>query len=1031
MMRFLLKGGRALMAMALSLGLLGFAYGQSVNVSGKITAATDAEPIPGVNVIVKGTANGTTSDAEGNFSISAPVDGTLVFSFIGFASQEVPVGGKSTINVSMQEDATQLGEVVVTALGIERKEEQLGYSVSKVSGELMSKAREPNVAMSLAGRVAGLNVSGTNGGPGSSARVMLRGLPSFGASSPLYVINGVPIDNTQRGAAGEWGGSDNGDGISNINPDDIADMTVLKGAAASALYGARAANGVIIINTKKGRRNDFEIEYNGTFQADKAINFTDYQYEYGQGQHGEKPTTTAAALASGAYSWGSRLDGSPTIQFDGNTYAYSAAKDNIANFYRTGPTWTNTVAVSKGGDNGAFRLSLSNMANSSILRNSGLDRRTININIDQNITSKLKIGVVANYIDEAAKNKPQLSDGPMNANNINMLATNIDQSVLAPGYDVNSNGDEVTWRDDIYVTNPWFVVNQYKNDVDRKRLISLISARYDIAKWLFIQGRLGYDVSNDRIFKVEPWGTAYTNNKTGNLQELSRAERSELNTDILLGANKNLTPDLVMDLAVGANLRKNYFEKVGLSGGQFVLPYFYSYNNFVTYNRMYDFQKREVHSAYYTADFSYKSMLNLSTTGRYDVYSTLPSDNNGIFTASVTGSFIFNELIQVPAISYGKLRASYGQVSGEPTDPYQTSQYYSVGSTINGVTTGSFGTSLPNLFLKPFTMGEFEIGAEVKFFDDRVGIDIAYFDRKTKNEIINGALSPSSGRTSGYVGTGSTANRGIELLLTGTPVRTESFNWDISFNFTTLSNRIEEIYGPGSTNTTLSLGTYRPLNANTAYVKGKSGPQIMAYDYAYDANGNILVNDAGIPVRGDLKPMGSVLPSSYGGINNSITYKGINLSFLVDGKFGNKVLSATNHNTIMNGLNKMTLEGRETGVTFNGVHADGSANEETTDAQDFYRGYVTNVSRLNVLDGSFIKLRQVTLGYSLPKKLFGDFPIQSVTVSFVARNLAVLMSKLDNIDPEAGFSSLVNYAGIEGNSLPSTRSYGFNLNVKF
>jgi len=1030
-MRFLLKGGRALMAMALSLGLLGFAYGQSVNVSGKITAATDAEPIPGVNVIVKGTANGTTSDAEGNFSISAPVDGTLVFSFIGFASQEVPVGGKSTINVSMQEDATQLGEVVVTALGIERKEEQLGYSVSKVSGELMSKAREPNVAMSLAGRVAGLNVSGTNGGPGSSARVMLRGLPSFGASSPLYVINGVPIDNTQRGAAGEWGGSDNGDGISNINPDDIADMTVLKGAAASALYGARAANGVIIINTKKGRRNDFEIEYNGTFQADKAINFTDYQYEYGQGQHGEKPTTTAAALASGAYSWGSRLDGSPTIQFDGNTYAYSAAKDNIANFYRTGPTWTNTVAVSKGGDNGAFRLSLSNMANSSILRNSGLDRRTININIDQNITSKLKIGVVANYIDEAAKNKPQLSDGPMNANNINMLATNIDQSVLAPGYDVNSNGDEVTWRDDIYVTNPWFVVNQYKNDVDRKRLISLISARYDIAKWLFIQGRLGYDVSNDRIFKVEPWGTAYTNNKTGNLQELSRAERSELNTDILLGANKNLTPDLVMDLAVGANLRKNYFEKVGLSGGQFVLPYFYSYNNVVTYNRMYDFQKREVHSAYYTADFSYKSMLNLSTTGRYDVYSTLPSDNNGIFTASVTGSFIFNELIQVPAISYGKLRASYGQVSGEPTDPYQTSQYYSVGSTINGVTTGSFGTSLPNLFLKPFTMGEFEIGAEVKFFDDRVGIDIAYFDRKTKNEIINGALSPSSGRTSGYVGTGSTANRGIELLLTGTPVRTESFNWDISFNFTTLSNRIEEIYGPGSTNTTLSLGTYRPLNANTAYVKGKSGPQIMAYDYAYDANGNILVNDAGIPVRGDLKPMGSVLPSSYGGINNSITYKGINLSFLVDGKFGNKVLSATNHNTIMNGLNKMTLEGRETGVTFNGVHADGSANEETTDAQDFYRGYVTNVSRLNVLDGSFIKLRQVTLGYSLPKKLFGDFPVQSVTVSFVARNLAVLMSKLDNIDPEAGFSSLVNYAGIEGNSLPSTRSYGFNLNVKF
>lgn len=1031
MMRSLLKGGRPLMAMVLWLGLLGSAYGQSVNVGGRITSATDGEPLPGVNIIVKGTATGTTSDSDGRFSISAPVDATLVFSFIGFTSQEVSVAGRTSVDVVLQEDATQLGEVVVTALGIERKEEQLGFSVSKISGDLMTKARETNVAMSLAGRVAGLNVSGTNGGPGSSARVMLRGLPSFGASSPLYVINGVPIDNTQRGAAGEWGGSDNGDGISNINPDDIADMTVLKGAAASALYGARAANGVIIINTKKGRRSDFEIEYNGTFQADKAIDFTDYQYEYGQGQHGEKPTTAAAALASGAYSWGAKLDGSQVIQFDGNTYPYSAVKNNIANFYRTGPTWTNTVAVSKGGEAGSFRLSLSNMANSAILRNSGLDRRTVNLNIDQNITSKLKISLVANYIDEEAKNKPQLSDGPMNANHINMLATNIDQSILAPGYDPSMNGAEVTWRDDIYVTNPWFVVNQYKNDVGRKRLISLVSARYDLTDWLFVQGRVGYDNSSDRLFKVEPWGTAYTNLKAGNLQELSRAERSELNTDILFGVNKNITPDIVMDLGLGANLRKNYFEKVGLSGSQFVLPYFYSYNNVVTYNRMYDYQKREVQSAYYTADFSYKTFLNLSTTGRYDVYSTLPADNNGIFTASVTGSFIFNELIQVPSISYGKFRASYGQVSGEPSDPYQTSQYYSVGNTINGVTTGSFGTSLPNLFLKPFTMGEFEVGAEVKFFDDRVGIDIAYFDRKTKNEIINGALSPSSGRTSGFVGTGSTANRGVELLLSGTPVRRDDFSWDVSINYTTLSNRIEEIYGPGSTNTTLSLGTYRPLNANTAYVKGMSGPQIMAYDYAYDNAGNIIVNEAGIPIRGDLKPMGSVLPTSYGGINNSFTYKGINLAFLIDGKFGNKVLSATNHNTIMNGLNKMTLEGRETGVNFDGVHADGSVNEVSTDAQDFYRGYVTNISKLNVLDGSFIKLRQVTLGYSVPKKYFGDLPVKSVTVSLVARNLAVLMSKLDNIDPEAGFSSLVNYAGIEGNSLPSTRSYGFNLNVKF
>lgn len=1020
------------MVFILCVGLLGIAHGQNVTVSGKVTSAADGSPIPGVNVLVKGTSTGTTTDSEGAYTINAGnTSAVLVFSFIGFTSKEVAVDTQTSIDVSLTEDATQLGEVIITALGIEKKEEQIGYSVSKVSGELMSKARETNVALSLAGRVAGLSVSGTNGGPGSSARIMLRGLSSFSASSPLFVINGVPIDNTQRGAAGEWGGADQGDGISNINPDDIQEMTVLKGAAASALYGARAANGVIIITTKKGKKNDFSVEYSLTYQAEKAINFTDYQYEYGQGQHGERPTTTAAALASGAYSWGDRLDGAPTLQFDGNTYAYSAVKDNIANFYRTAPTFTNTVSVSKGGESGTFRLSLSNMDNQSILRNSGITRRTINLNIDQNVTKKLKIGVVANYIDDAQKNKPQLSDGPMNANNINMLATNISQEVLKPGFDVDNNGAEMTWRDDIYVTNPWFVVNQYINNIDRKRLISVVTARYDIAEWLFLQGRVGYDVMNDRTFRVEPWGTAYTNNKAGNLQELSRAQRSELNADVLAGVNKNLTTDIEMDLALGANLRKNNYELIGVSGGPFVLPYFYSYNNVVSFGRTYDFTKREVQSAYYTADFTYKSMLTLSTTGRYDVYSTLPKNNNSIFTSSVTGSFIFGDLLQVPAVSYGKLRVSYGQVSGEPEIPYQTTQYYSVGSTINGTTTGSFGTALPNLFLKPFTLGEFEIGAELKFFDNRVGIDVAYFNRKTKNEIINGSLSPATGRTSGYIGTGSTANSGIELLLTGSPVRTDALTWDVSLNFTAIDNEIKEIYGPESTNTTLTLGTYRPLNGNTAYVKGMSGPQIMAYDYSRDASGNVIVDDAGIPVRGQLLPMGSVLPKTYGGLNNQITYKGIALAFLIDGKFGNKVLSATNHYTVLNGLNKMTLDGREGGVTFDGVHADGSVNEESTDAQDFYRGYVNNVSKLNVLDGSFIKLRQLTLGYTIPQKVFGNFPIESVSLSFVARNLFVLWSNIDNIDPEAGFSSIIRYAGIEGNSLPSTRSYGFNLNVKF
>jgi TonB-linked SusC/RagA family outer membrane protein len=1000
-------------------------------VSGKVTSASGGEPLPGVNVIAKGTSNGTTTDARGSYSISVGSSDVLVFSFIGFKKIEVPVDNRTVVDVALEEDITSLSEVVVTALGIEKSEEKIGYSVSKVSGDLLNRARETNVAYSLSGRVAGLNVSGTNGGPGSSARILLRGMASFNASSPLFVINGVPIDNTQRGSAGEWGGADQGDGIANLNPDDIESMTVLKGAAASALYGARAANGVIVINTKSGRKSDFSVEYNMNYSVDKAIDFTNYQYEYGQGQNGVRPQTVSDALSSGGYSWGERLDGEQTIQFDGNSYPYSAVTDNIETFYRTAPTFTNTISVAKGGENGAFRLSLSNMDNKSILRNSGVKRKTINLNVNQDVTDKLNVSVMANYIDEASNNRPQLSDGPMNANNIGYLATNLNQEVLAPGYDEANNGAEVTWNDDIYVSNPWFVVNQYENDVDRKRLISAVTARYDFADWLFLQGRVGYDLLNDRYFQVTPWGTAYTNNRRGSLNNLSRAETSELNADVLLGIRRNITTDLLAEVSLGANLRRNKYETIGVSGGPFVLPYFYSFNNVETFNRSYDYAEKEAQSAYYTVELGYKNLLTLTTTGRYDAFSTLPSSDRSIFTPSVSASFIFSELVELPALSYGKLRASYGQTSGEPTDPYITSSYYSVGSTINGTTTGSFSSSLPNLFLKPFTLSEFEIGTEIKFFEGKLGFDVAYFHRKTKNEIINGDLSRATGYERQYIATGSTENSGVELLITGTPVATPAFEWNVSFNFTSVKNTILDIYGEGSTNTTLGLGTYRPLNANTALVKGEPGPQVMAYDYVRDDAGNIVVDADGIPLRGDLTPMGSVLPKGYGGLNNEFRYKSFNLSFLIDFKYGNKVLSATNFYSVLRGLNQMTLEGRETGVTVDGVHEDGSVNTESVAAQAYYQNLIRRISAISVLDGDFIKLRQVTLGYSLPDKIVDRLPFKAVNISFVARNLLLLTKNPDNIDPEAGFSPLIRYAGIEGNSLPSTRTYGFNLNVKF
>ncbi|HKZ37548.1 MAG TPA: SusC/RagA family TonB-linked outer membrane protein, partial [Chryseolinea sp.] len=675
----------------------------AISVSGTVTSQSDGMPLPGVNVLVKGTSIGTTTDSEGKYTITAENENSiLVFSFIGYVSQEVVIGAKTTVDVTLVDDVTQLSEVVVTALGVTKETRKLGFAVTAVDGEQFNKARENNVALSLGGRVAGLNVKGTSSGPGGTAKILLRGMPSMNSGgAPLFVINGVPMDNTQRGTSGEWGGSDNGDGIGNLNPDDIETMTVLKGQSASALYGARASNGVIMITTKKGKKGDFSIEYNLNYMADEAMNNTDFQYEYGQGLNGAKPANAGEAQATSRMSWGARLDGSQAIQFDGNTYAYSAFKDNIKNFYRTGSSFTNTVSVAKGTESGSFRLSLSNLDNKSIVRNSGLDRKTINLNVEQKITDKLTINLVANYVDEISKNRPQLSDGPMNANNGLFLATNIDQNILAPGFD-STTGIETRFGDDEYVTNPWFVVNQYVNNVKRKRLISSFSARYDLTSWLYAQGRVGYDQLNDGVFKVEPWGTAYTQGMRGNLQEQSSALTYELNVDGLLGVSKDLTSDLSLDALVGANMRKNQWEYSRLAGSAFVLPYFYTLSNVLTVNTNpgdnYKFNKSQVNSAFYSIDLEYKRFLTLSTTGRFDTYSKLANRDASlrrIFTPSVSGAFIFSELLDIPSLSLGKLRASWANTSGEAKDPYKTAVYYSLGSAFNGIPTGSFDVEQP------------------------------------------------------------------------------------------------------------------------------------------------------------------------------------------------------------------------------------------------------------------------------------------------------------------------------------------------
>ncbi len=1010
-------------ALAVLLSLSSSVYGQQRVLRGKVTASSDGLPLPGVTILDRSNQSGTTTNVDGEYSISVTDQSVLVFSFIGFSSKEITVGNQTELNVVLDEEASDLSEVVVTALGISKEKETLGYSVTAVGSETLTKAREPNVANSLAGRVAGLVVKGTNSGPGGTSKITLRGLPSIsGTGSPLYVINGIPMDNTQRGSAGEWGGGDTGDGIGNLSPDDIETMTVLKGQAASALYGSRASNGVILITTKQGSKgSDWSLDYTMNYMAEKPVDFTDFQTVYGQGTGGLKPATAADAQTTGRLAWGAPLDGSSVVGFDGNQYPYSPTDDRYIDFYRTGSNFTNTVSISKGlGTDGSFRMSISNLSSKSIVPNSGMDRLSINLNVDQNITEKLNVSAMINYIDQNSNNIPFLSDGPKNPNNFLMLAPNISQSIFAPGYNPET-GAETVFSDDIYVTNPYFIVNQGVNDAGRKRTISALSTKYAFTKDIFAMVRLGNDVSNDDFFSVDPTGLAYTADLKGNLGGRGQSQRSEFNIDGILGAKFDLAENLTLDALAGANLRNNKFESVGVGGSRFVLPYLYSPFNVETFSRSYEYNEREVHSAYYSVGFGFNNILTLTTTGRYDVYSTLPTDNNSIFSPSVAAAFVFDQLLDMPALDFGKLRASYAVTSGEPFQAYQTAFYYSSANAFNGIPAGSSPTSLPNLDLKPFTTDEIEFGVDLSFFNNRLGFDIAYYEKETHNEIMNASYSIASGFNSAVVATGSTSNKGLEVLVTGTPIQSPNFVWKTSFNLSKVKN---EVLSTDNNNNPVNLGQNRATlgNAVTAYVVGEAGPQIRAYDYAYNEDGSIRVDASGLPVRGDLINMGTVLPTLYGGWSNEFSYKGIMFSFLIDYNFGNKVLSATEFYSIFRGLHQITLEGREGGVTNDGV---------TSTAEAYYRALAQNVTSTSVVDGDFIKLRQLTLGYALPSKWFGNTPVlKGLEVSLVARNLAILMRKADNIDPEASFGSNINYTGIEGANLPSTRSFGFNLNFK-
>ncbi|MEQ8337522.1 MAG: SusC/RagA family TonB-linked outer membrane protein [Cyclobacteriaceae bacterium] len=1015
------------------------AYAQNV-VRGTIVDEGNGEALPGVAVQIKGTPSGVVTDIDGKYTISASSDDVLVFSFVGFKTSEITVGNRSVIDISMSPDLTELSEVVVTAFGIAQEKKQLGYAVTELEGDQFTQSRAINLGSALTGKVAGVNVSPPATGAAGSSRVVIRGGSSLtGNDQPLYVVNGIPIDNSNLGSAGMWGGNDNGDGLASINPDDIESLTVLKGATASALYGSRASNGVILITTKSGQAGDMQVTFNSNFTMDRVYDLTDFQNEYGTGSNGLAPTSQSSALDNGQVSWGARLDGSSVVQFDGVSRPYSDLGETINDFYNTGYTWTNTLGLSGGTQNMNYRVSASDLSNEDIVPNSGYNRRMLNANLGGKF-DRLEAQITIQYSKENAKNRPRLSDSPGNANaTVLMKAPNISFEDLKGPTDklgAAADGTELRHQGNTFAQNPYWAAYQYERLDDKDRILGNAQLKYNITDWLYVQGRVGTDViSVDFRNVAEPYGTAYR--PLGQIYEQSRKIRED-NADVFIGFDQTFGV-FGVDVLLGGNRLRRSAETYQVGGANLVIPFFHSVNNVNPANRNYSygFDEWGINSVFGSANFSFNNYIFLNVTGRQDWFSTLNPDDNAIFYPSVGLSYVLSDMVDLPgAFTFAKLRASWAQVGGGTPSPYILNLTYGLdANSLAGATRGAISNgAIPNAALTPFVTTEYEIGADLRFFNNRLGVDVAYYNRTTTDDILNATISRTSGFGSTTVNIGELNNRGIELLLTGTPVRNSNFRWDISFN---MANNISEAVSLGQNAAgepieVLNLDQARTLQERIRHDIGQPLGLIAGYRHA-TIDGQKVYTAEGYPVRGDFEVLGEGRHPFSAGLSNTLTYKDFSFSFLLDMRSGGSMYSGTNVIAYAFGMHKETLPGREEGLTITGVDETGaplSVQIPAADVQQYYGRY-NDITEYFVYDASFGKLRELSIGYSVPRTMLTNLPIESLSISAVGRNLLLLWSNVPNVDPESAYTVGAGSQGLEYFAVPTVRNFGFNLSMSF
>lgn len=1037
--RIILTGiaSQALLIMLLS--NMGFAQAPAVTIRGKVTDASTNEAIIGATILIKGTTTAVGSNVNGEYSITAPSTATLVFRFLGYNNKEIVVGNQTVINVQMQASTDQLKEVTITtALGISKERRAVGYSVSTVKGASLTEARQNTFVNSLEGRVAGVSVSGVATGPNGSSNVIIRGITNMtGNNQPLYVLNGIPLVNNNYNPGdpyGGYGGKDGGDGIGDINPDDIENISILKGASATALYGYRGANGVVLITTKKGKSGEgLGVEINSNYVAEQVLDETDFQDVYGQGYNGAKPVSGDDALGSMESSWGAKLDGKRTYQFDGVERPYSAAaKGNLSRFYGTGSNFTNTVAFSKGfGDDGATRFSFSDLNDNSYVPNAGLQRLSFNQTTNLKFGKNLTLDLSSQYVSEYTKNQPNVSDAIGNLNwGPLFLPPNVNIKNLAGpngnGTIAGDSGVELNPFADPYTTNPYFAAYELQGAIHRNRFTGSAALKYTFDSGYFIGFTVADDYTNDRTTNIEPAGTGYVidEGNTGDIFE-ENVKQTELNIDLTAGKKLKFGKDFTLNLLVGGNYRKSVQEYLNAGGFNFAIPFLYNIGNLENPVESTSLNNEEYQSLYGSADISYKNLLYLTVTGRNDWYSTLSPGKINYFYPSFSGSFVFSELLHIPQMDLGKLRLSYANVGGAADNPYQTLQTYSIQGTLN-VPNGTYPIGIagngqvPNSGLKPSLRREIEVGTEMDFFQNRIRFDLAVYQKKVIDDIVPVSIDYTSSYTSALLNVGTLRYNGVELELGGTPFKSDKFTWDIDFNGTYSKGKVLSLGGQNQ----ITLGSEAQDWGSLSYTQqivGKEPLQIIAYDPARDSKGNIIIDPAlGAPDPSLAQPkdFGSGENPWAAGINNSFRYSHFRLSFLIDGKFGGKIFSNTNIIAYQQGLSKLTVPGRDKPYGTDQQYASG-----------YYGDWAFADQGMFVYNDSFIKFRQLILGYDFPAKLFNN-KIHGLSLSFVCHNVFTIMKHTPNIDPESSYSSSIYSAGLEAPAVPYSRTYGFNLNIK-